>query len=170
MVPLLKSQDHFYFINSLIHWHLEASWKFDSINATFMQFWSENYISNHEIAADKTKQKNHHHNKTPSAHNMLLFRLTILQIKGDWRKSFACLQYLNWGYNKEGDRHFSRVCCDKTRGNCFKLKEGRLRLDIREKVFVIRWWDTGTGYKRCGGWLITGDTQGQSGPGFEQPI
>lgn len=36
------------------------------------------------------------------------------------------LKYLREGYKKEGNRLFSRVCCDRTMGNSFKLKEGVL--------------------------------------------
>ena len=40
-------------------------------------------------------------------------------------------QYLKGGYKKEGDRLFSSVCCDRTRGNGFKPKEESLKLDVR---------------------------------------
>ena len=42
----------------------------------------------------------------------------------------ATFHYLKRGYKKEGNRFFSRVCGDRTKGNAFKLKEGRFRLDI----------------------------------------
>jgi len=53
----------------------------------------------------------------------------------DWR---VAARYLLRGYKKEGGRLFSRVYCDRTRGNDFKLKEGRFRLGIRKKCVMVR--------------------------------
>jgi len=50
----------------------------------------------------------------------------------------AAFQYLKGAYRKAGDKLFSRACCDRTRSNGFKLKEGRFRLDIRKKLFTMR--------------------------------
>jgi len=37
-----------------------------------------------------------------------------------------------------GDKHFSRSCCDRTRGNGFKLKDGTFRLSIKKICFTVR--------------------------------
>ena len=50
----------------------------------------------------------------------------------------AAFQYLKGSYRKEGDKLFSEVCGDRTRGNGFKLKKGRFMLDIRKKSFTVR--------------------------------
>ena len=47
-------------------------------------------------------------------------------------------QYVNGGCRKEGNRLFSRICCDRTRGNSLKLKEERFRLDIRKMFFTMK--------------------------------
>jgi len=36
-------------------------------------------------------------------------------------------QYLKGAYKKAGKELISRVCCDRTKGNGFKLREGRFR-------------------------------------------
>ena len=50
----------------------------------------------------------------------------------------AAFQYLKGGHKKERDRLFSKVCCDRKGGNGFERKEGRFRLDIKNKFLIIR--------------------------------
>ena len=54
------------------------------------------------------------------------------------RASLRVLYILRRGYKKEGDRLFSKVCCNGARGSGFKLKEKVFGLNIR-KFFTIRW-------------------------------
>ena len=55
------------------------------------------------------------------------------RLRGDLTAAF---QYLKGSYRKEWDRLFSRVSCNKTRGNGFKFKEGKFRLNIRKTSFT----------------------------------
>jgi len=41
-------------------------------------------------------------------------------------------------YRKDGEDIFSRICCNKTRSNGFKLRESTFRLDIRKKISMTR--------------------------------
>ena len=63
---------------------------------------------------------------------MALFSLEKKRLWGDLIVAF---QYLKGACKKDGDKLFSRTCCNKTRGNIFKLEEDRFRLAIRKRFF-----------------------------------
>ena len=64
-----------------------------------------------------------------------LFSLEERRLQGDL---IAAFQYLKGAYKQEGSQLFTRVGNGRTRGNGFKLKEGRFGLDISWKFFTIR--------------------------------
>ena len=49
------------------------------------------------------------------------------------RRLNAAFQYLKGAYKHEADGLFTRSDSDRTRGNGFKLKEERYRLDISKR-------------------------------------
>jgi len=78
------------------------------------------------------------------------------------RDLIAAFQYLKGAYQKGVDRLFSKVCCNRTRRNGFKLKEGRSRLDTRKKCFTLA-----QVAQRGGRCPLPGNIQYQIGQDFE---
>ena len=63
-----------------------------------------------------------------------LFSLEKSRLRGGLIVVFL---HLKGAYKKDGDKFFNKACCDRTRSNGFKLKQGKFTLDIREKFFTV---------------------------------
>jgi len=64
-----------------------------------------------------------------------LFSLEKGRLQGDL---IAAFQYLEGACKNAGEGLLTWACSDWTRGDGFKLKEGRFRLDIGKKFFTLR--------------------------------
>lgn len=67
--------------------------------------------------------------------------------------------------NKDGERLFTKACSDTTRVNGLQPKEGKFRLDIRKKQFImriLRHWNRFPSSGRCGCSIIR-SVQGLTG-------
>lgn len=60
--------------------------------------------------------------------------LFILQKRRLWGNHIAVFEYLKELIERDVDKHFLRVCCNRTRGSGFKHIEGQLRFDIRKDI------------------------------------
>ena len=62
-----------------------------------------------------------------------------------WGDLIATFQYLKGAYKQGESQLFERVDDSRTRGNGFKLREGRFRLDVGGRFFtkrVVRCWNS----------------------------
>ena len=64
--------------------------------------------------------------------------LFSLKTRRLWNDLIPAFQYIKGAYKKAGEGLFPRACSDRTRGNGFKLKEGRFRSGVRRKFFTVR--------------------------------
>jgi len=83
----------------------------------------------------KTVRRLEHLSYEESLREFRLFSLQKRRVQGGLIVAF---QYLKEPYKKDRERLFARVCSDRTRGNGFKVKKGRFRLQMREKFFAVR--------------------------------
>ncbi|KAK4816183.1 hypothetical protein QYF61_012473 [Mycteria americana] len=114
------------------------------LNSAFMRTLSGVWSPQHKIDMDLLEQVQRramkiirgleHLSNEERLRELGLFSLDKRRLCGDL---IARFQYINRAYEKDGEKFFTSVCSDRTRGNIFKLKDNRLRLAMTKNFFTV---------------------------------
>ncbi|GAB0186557.1 mitochondrial enolase superfamily member 1 [Grus japonensis] len=113
------------FYSTLVRPHLEYC----------VQLWGPQYRRDMELLERVQRRATKHLSYEDGLRELGLFSLEKRRLQADL---IAAFQYLKGAYRKDGEGPFIREWSDRTRGNGFKLKEGRFRFDVRKKFFTVR--------------------------------
>ena len=107
-----------------------------------VQVWSPQYKKDRELLervqrrATKMIRGLEHLVYKDRQRELVLFSLEKRRLQGDLTAAF---QYLKGAYKQEGSQLFESEDNSRTRGNDFKLKEGRIRLDVGGSSLPGEW-------------------------------
>ena len=111
----------------------------------YIQFWDPQHKKDNEQVQRKATDMVRRLGHFPCGDRLRELGLFSLEKRRHWGDLIAAFQYLKGAYRKSREGLFTRACSDRTRGNGFKLEEGRFRPDIIRKKFftvrVVRYWN-----------------------------